>query len=214
MTIERDLLTLTQWLSPSYPLGSFAYSHGLESAVAAAWVTDAASLQGWLEDIVIRGSGRSDAVFLRLAHAAGPQELAGLAAQARAFAPSRERLREAERQGAAFARTTADIWKIDLPEGVFVVVLGRAVRLLGLDVDLAVSLYLQGFVGNLVSVAQRLIGLGQTDGQRVLAALQGPCMHTARDTRGADLDAVYSNAFLSDIAAMKHETLDTRLFQS
>ena len=57
MTISGTLL-LTQWLSPSYPLGSFAYSHGLETAIAQGWVTDAASLQDWLEDVLGVGSGR------------------------------------------------------------------------------------------------------------------------------------------------------------
>jgi len=213
MPTDRDLLTLAQWFSPAYPLGSFAYSHGLEAAVAAGWVEDAESLQGWLEDILRDGTGRSDAIWLRLAHQDGT-DLADLAAEARAYVPTRERLREAERQGAAFARTTRDIWGIDLPDAVLPIVVGRAVRLLGLDVDVAAAMFLQGFAGNLVSAAQRLLALGQTEAQGVLVALQGVCAQVASDSAGAGLDDLFSNSFLSDIAAMKHETQEPRLFQS
>ena len=213
MPTDRDLLTLAQWFSPAYPLGGFAYSHGLEAAVAAGWVEDAETLHGWLEDILHDGTGRSDAIWLRLAHREGA-DLTDLAAQARAYAPSRERLREAERQGGAFARTTRDIWGIDLPDAVLPVVVGRAVRLLGLDVDMAAALYLQGFAGNLVSVAQRLLALGQTEAQAVLASLHGVCAEVAAETRGAEIDDLFSNCFLSDVAAMKHETQEPRIFQS
>lgn len=210
---ERGLLVLAQWFSPAYPLGSFAYSHGLEAAVTAGWVEDAESLQDWLEDVLRHGSGRSDVIFLRLAHGEDA-DIAGLDSEARAYAPSRERLREAERQGAAFARTTRDIWGIDLPDAVLPVAVGRAVRLLGLDVDMAVALYLQGFAGNLVSAAQRLLALGQTEAQGVVAALHPVCAQVARDSRDTTLDDLFSICFLSDVAAMKHEIQEPRIFQS
>ena len=58
------VLTLTQWFSPAYPVGAFGYSHGLEAAVGAGEVTDAASLHAWLHDILEHGTGRADALFL------------------------------------------------------------------------------------------------------------------------------------------------------
>ena len=114
MPIDPRLLTVAQWLSPSYPLGSFAFSQGLERACADGHVHDARSLEAWLRDVVEVGSGRSDAVWIARAwHEDLP--LAELDALARSYMPSSDRLREAERQGAAFARITSDVWQIEVP---------------------------------------------------------------------------------------------------
>lgn len=214
MRIDTDLLVVTQWLSPAYPTGAFAWSHGLEAAVAAGRVRDAATLECWLEDVLADGAGRSDAVFIALAHAADGAELVALNAEAVAFAPAAERLREAERQGAAFARVTRDVWGLDLPDLLLPVALGRAARLMTLPRQAVTVLYLQGFASNLTAAAQRLMPLGQTDAQRVLARLAPLCAAIADDTATAGPDDLYSNAFLSDIAAMRHETQQPRIFQS
>ncbi|MBV7396058.1 urease accessory protein UreF [Mameliella alba] len=211
--MDPRLLTLTQWLSPAYPVGGFAYSHGLESAVRAGWVTDAGSLRDWLEDILTEGSGKADALWIRLAWH-GETPAAELDALARAWQPARERLREADRQGAAFARVTAEVWRLDLPPMLLPVALGTAARQMGMAVEEVAALYLQSFAGNLVSAAQRLMPLGQTAAQAVLAELAPVCARVAADTEAQTLDDMVSCAFLSDVAAMKHETLEPRLFQS
>ena len=95
------LLTLTQWLSPSYPVGAFAWSHGLERAVARGDVHDAGSLSAWLQGVLAHGAGRSDAILLCAAH--GADDVAPIAELAAALAPSRERRMETLQQGAAFA---------------------------------------------------------------------------------------------------------------
>lgn len=212
MPIDARLLTLTQWLSPAYPVGAFAFSHGLEAAVAEGRVTEAASLAAWLRDILEEGSGRTDAILIGLAAAAG--DITTVEALARAWQPSAERLREAERQGAAFARVTAEVWALDLPPLLLPVALGRAARLQGLDTEAVTALYLQAFAGNLVSAAQRLMGLGQTVAQAVLAGLAPLCLMVARQARGQGAGDLWSNAFASDIASMRHEVQEPRLFQS
>ncbi|MDA7427999.1 urease accessory protein UreF [Primorskyibacter aestuariivivens] len=212
MPIDPRLLTLTQWLSPAYPTGAFVWSHGLEQAVAERWVRDGNSLYDWLFDVLCDGSGRGEAIWIaRAFEAEGDEALCAIDAEARAFAPSRERLREAERQGAAFARVTREVWELDLPDLLMPVALGRAAKLVDLPLDTTITLYLQSFCCNLVSAAQRLMPLGQTEAQAVLARLSPICGQTAEEARGG---ALWSNAFLSDIAAMKHETLEPRLFQS
>lgn len=215
MRIDQKMLMLTQWLSPSYPTGAFAWSHGLEAAIQARWVHDAASLENWLADLLQDGSGRSDAVFIALAEACGSnRELRIIDQKARAFAPSAERLRESARQGAAFTRVTRAVWNMDLPDLVLPVALGRAAHLQALPVADTAALYLQSFASNLISAAQRLMPLGQTDGQAVLAHLSPLCEAIASEAITAGEDATYSNCFLSDIAAMQHETHQPRLFQS
>lgn len=210
---DPGLLTLAQWLSPAYPLGGFAYSHGLETAIRAGWISSAAELRAWLEDLTQHGSGRSDATFLWRGYRAGNiADLLAVDAEARAFAPAAERQREGARQGAAFARTSAAIWGIDLPVLLLPVAVGQAARRMALDPQATCALYLQSFLSNLVSAAVRLVPLGQTDGQAVLASLAPLITRIAAEAEAEG--EVYSNAFLSDVVAMQHETLDPRLFQS
>lgn len=213
MPIDPRLLTLTQWLSPAYPVGAFAYSHGLESAVRAGWVHDAETLEAWLRDVLEQGSGRADALWIWLAWR-GDRPDAELDALARAWQPARERLREGGRQGAAFARVTGEVWRLDLPPMLLSIALGAAARQMEMEAGPVAGLYLQAFAGNLVSAAQRLMPLGQTEAQGVLSRLTPLCAEIAEAAGGMDLDDMVSNAFLSDVAAMKHETLAPRLFQS
>lgn len=214
MSIEDDLLILAQWLSPAYPLGAFAWSQGLEMAIADGHVTDAATLRDWITDTLEHGAGRSDAILIRLGHAVDATDLADLNDTALAFAPSEERRAEITRQGAAFCKTTAATSKIELPELVLPVALGRAARLARVNIDLTAALYLQSQVSNLVSAAQRLMALGQTEAQGVVADLRPLCRVIAEATRGTTEDDLYSAAFMADIASMRHETLQPRLFQS
>ena len=128
--------------------------------------------------------------------------------------PAAERLREAERQGVAFARVTRAVWRIDLPDCLLPLALGRAAALTDLPLLPVAALYLQGFVGNLVAAAQRLMALGQTEAQAVLARLTPLCARLAAECETATEDDLSSTCFLSDIAAMRHEPLEPRLFQS
>lgn len=212
MPTDPKLLTLAQWLSPAFPTGAFAFSHGLETAIHEGWVRDAQTLQDWLRDCLTDGAARSDAIWLRLAYAAEDPNVVDQ--RARTFSQSRERLREAERQGAAFVTTANAVFDFKIPALLLPVAVGRAAKLAEVDLDDAVALYLQGFVTNLVSAAQRLSPIGQTAGQRVIAALQPTCLQVTAEIQGADETAIHGNTFLSDIAAMRHETLEPRLFQS
>ncbi|SIO41490.1 urease accessory protein [Rhodovulum sp. ES.010] len=215
MVTDGQILKLAQWLSPAYPVGAFAYSHGLEAAVAAGHVADAATLQAWLENILRNGAGHSDAIFLAAAHGApDAAALAEIDAFARAFQPSAERLLESTAQGAAFAKVTGDVWADDLPVLTYPVALGRAARLHDLPLLLTARMYLHAFVSNLVSAGIRLIPVGQTDGQLVLTALTPVCEDVAQRATTETLDDLASTAFLADITSMKHETQDTRLFRT
>ncbi|MCR8723963.1 urease accessory protein UreF [Frigidibacter sp. ROC022] len=208
-------LTLSQLFSPAFPVGSFAYSHGLEAAIADGRIGTAAELQAWLRDVLAHGAGRNDALLLAAAHAAaGPDDLARVDALSRALVPSSERLRETVLQGAAFARTVADVWGIDLKPLSYPVAAGRAARLLGLPPEATARHYLLAMASTLVSVAVRLVPLGQTEGQQVLAALVPLCAALAAETADGDLDEIGGAAILSDLAGMRHETMETRVFRS
>lgn len=212
---DTHALTLAQWLSPAFPVGAFAYSHGLEWAITQGRVHDAASLREWLTDLLVHGSGKSDAIVLTCAYTADtPEAVAEIDASARAFAPSSERLMETDLQGAAFSQTLADVWHHRTGPLCYPVALGRAARLHGLPLALTARMYLHAFASNLTSAAVRLVPLGQTDGQRVLSALTPLCASVAGDAMTRTLDDLTSSTFASDIASMRHETQTTRLFRT
>ncbi len=206
----KDLLTLSQWLSPAFPVGAFAFSHGVETAVREGRIGCAGDLRFWLGDLFDHGSIRSDIVLLAAAWRKEPD--ADMVA--RAFQPSAERLEEAQQLGAAFARTVRSVWELDLPDLLYPVAVGRAAALKDLPLEETAALYAQSFAANLVSAAVRLVPLGQTEGQAVLAALAPACDKLGREAAGFTLDDLANAAFLSDIAAMRHESLEPRLFQS
>ena len=215
MPTNANILTLAQWLSPAFPVGAFAYSHGLETVIQSGGLRSAEALQAWLEDVLLHGTGRNDALLLRAAYGAGtPEAVAEVDATARAFCSSSERLLETTLQGDAFCKTVADVWGSDLSGLTYPVAVGAAARKMEIDVALACSMYLQAFLSNLVSAAVRAVPLGQTEGQAVLAALTPHIETIVAETEGGTLDDLYSTAFLSDIAAMRHETLNSRIFRS
>ena len=221
MGTERpaELLHLLTWLSPAFPTGAYAYSHGLEWAVQAGDVHDEPSAAGWLRDVLAHGAGRSDAILLRHAHrAASAEALADVASLAAAAQPSAERRLETLAQGTAFARA-AQAWGAPLLAGLagevaYPVALGALAAAHGVAEDDAALGMLHAFAANLVSAAVRLVPLGQTAGLRVLAGLAPTIAAIAGATAQAGLDDIGGACFRSDIASMRHETQYTRLFRT
>lgn len=209
----RDLLALVQWLSPAFPVGGFAFSHGLEQAIALGDVRDAAGFEAWLRPILGFGSGWCDAVLLSLAHR-GEHPAADLAAIAAAMAAGRERARETREQGAAFLRITNALLGTTHPPLPLPVAVGLQARVLALPTATVAALYLQAFAGNLVTIAARIVPLGQTEAQACLARLAPAIAALAERAATAGLDDLGGGAFRGDLAALRHETLEVRLFQS
>ena len=218
---------LLAWLSPSYPVGAFSYSGGIEWAVEAGDIADARALQEWLATVLSDGAGFCDAVLFAHAYRAILDDdgaaLADIAELASALVPSRERQLETTAQGRAFVATTRAVWPcfaLDRlatmgPEAVaYPVAVGVASAGHGIPLALALAAYLQAVAANLISAAVRLVPLGQTDGQRVLAALMPSLEDTARRAAATPLDDIGSATFRADIAGMRHETQYTRLFRS
>ncbi|PSK82573.1 urease accessory protein [Limimaricola soesokkakensis] len=212
MLTELQALTLARWLSPGYPVGAFAYSHGLEQAIADGRVLDCATLEDWLRDTLEFGAGRNDALLLVAAWRADEADLTGIDATARALAASRERVIETERQGTAFARTEAQVSGVAATPLAYPVAIGAAASRHGLPLRSTCALYLQAFAANLVSAAQRLMPLGQTEGQQLQSALAPLCARIAEEVEHGTLDDLSSTTFMGDIASMRHETQQPRIF--
>jgi urease accessory protein len=209
--VSSDLLRLIQWLSPAFPVGGFAYSHGLESAMVAGAVRNGEGVQEWVGDVLAYGSGRNDAILLARGLAGG--DLDALSDLARAMAASAERLRETMDQGAAFARATSALTGLDLPPRPLPLAVAQAARELDLPVETVLSVYLQSFAGALVMAAVKFLPLGQTEGQGIVQALQARIVDIARDAARPEADFA-SSAFGADMAAMEHETLEVRIYRT
>ena len=218
---DAAILPLSIWLSPSFPVGAFAYSHGLEWAVECGAISNAASLRDWIDDLVTHGSARNDAILVGESWRAArePARLADVRELALALAPSRERRLESASQGAAFVTAIRMAWPchtLELLDGdvAYPVALGAAAA--GHDLPLLPTLehYLLAFVANLVSAGVRLGVIGQTDGQRITAALLPSVRATAQIAHDSTLDDLGSASIASDLASMQHETQYSRLFRS
>ena len=219
------LYRLMAWLSPAFPVGAFSYSSGIEWAVEAGDIKDADTLKAWLGVMLAEGGGYCDAVLFAHAHrAAGDDKaLRAVAELAAAFAPSKERHLETTAQGNAFVEATRAAWPcaaLDRLKAVwdgpvaYPVAVAVAANGHGIALEPALAGYLQAVVANWVSAGVRLIPLGQTDGQRVLAALEPIVAATAQRALAAALDDIGSSAFRADLAIARHETQYTRLFRS
>jgi len=225
MTGSAALYRLMSWLSPNFPIGAFSYSHGLEYAVEAGRVTDAASLAEFIETVLRDGTGRIDGVLFReawtrtvQADAAGLAEIAELGA---AFQPSAEIALESRAQAAAFLTAVRASWSapgLDLlaaeTETSYPVAVAVACAAHGIALEDGISAYFHGLAANLVSAGVRLIPLGQTDGQATLAALESAVVAASAAALVTPLADLGAAAPLLDLASMHHETQYTRLFRS
>jgi urease accessory protein len=222
-----SLYRLMTWLSPSFPVGAFSYSSGLEWAVEAGDITDAASLRQWLASMLVNGAGICDGIFLAHAYRAASSGddalLADIVELASAFAPSRERHLETTAQGRAFIEIARAAWHNALLDRlitsckaaiVYPVAVGLVSAAHAIPLAPTLHAFLHAVTSNWISAGARLLPLGQTDSQRVLAQLEPDVAATAKRALVASLDDLGSATFRADLASMRHETQYTRLFRS
>ncbi len=227
MTTEAALYRLMTWLSPSYPLGAFSYSHGLEYAIEAGFVRDGDGLAEWIATVLEAGAGLSDGALLAAAwSAAAARDEAALdevAALATAWRGTAETALESAAQGAAFLATTRAAWPHPLLDALALrhrgaLALAVAVGVAGaaheVPLPALLTAYLHAFAANLVSAGVRLVPLGQSEGQRVIAALEPVVAAVAQHIEATPIDAIGTAAPLVDWCSMQHETQYTRLFRS
>lgn len=229
-TDAQGLHQLLAWTSPSFPIGAFSYSHGLEQAIEDGTVGTAETLAGWIGGVLRFGAGRTDAGFaVRAARQAQAGDMAGLVETAivsSALTPAGERALEARQQGRSFLEAVARGWalneaadlaaRLDAAEvpATLPIAAGACGGWAGLPEDMLIEAFVHAFAANLVSAGVRLVPLGQTDGQRVLAALGPVIGAVAAAARAGPEAAPGGAAILADIAALRHETLYSRLFRS
>jgi urease accessory protein len=221
------LYRLLAWLSPAYPIGSFSYSHGIETAVEEGLVFDRLSLVAWLQTVLRAGTGRVDgalfAAAFRAARASDWPAFDAVAERAAAWRGTSEMALESRQQGGSFLSITRTAWahadldaaherlggEIALP-----VAVALAAAAHGIALEAALEGYLHAFAANLISAAVRSVPLGQSDGQIALASLEPAVREAVEAALTDDLDDVGTATPLLDWCSMRHETQYTRLFRS
>ncbi|MEM9678588.1 MAG: urease accessory UreF family protein [Pseudomonadota bacterium] len=218
---DTHMLKLLSWLSPAFPIGGFAWSSGLETACKSEAIFDAASLETWITTGLQHGFMRQDVILLGVTWDCAKESADGLAEvneTALALAGSLERYEETTSLGAAFARSAAP-WRdnktASLPDPLaYPVAVGTIARENGIPKDQAVTAYLHAVVSAQIQAALRLFPLGQAKAMSLQKSLEGAIVATAAFAEGATLDDLGSAAIMMDIAGMKHETLQSRIFRS
>lgn len=210
---------LFAWFSPAFPTGGFGYSHGIEASAAEGRIRGESDLLAWLTDVLDQGAGWNDSVLFALAHRAeDATRLVQLAELGAALAPSRERLAETLGQGSAFLAAVREGWPdvaAELPDQcAHPVAAGACCGRIRASLPVALQAFTIGFCANLIAAGVRLGLCGQTGGVRILSALGPRIADLALRAAEAEEDNLGGCAFGSDIASMRHEALEGRLFLS
>lgn len=220
--MAETLLPLLVWLSPSFPTGAFAYSHGLEWAVDAGDIEDAATLADWLADLLEHGSLRADAVLLAMSWK--NDDRLAMNELALALANTRERRLETSTQGNAFLTAIRAAWPAPALESLaaalgdsdvaYPIAIATAAAAHGLALHPTLEAFALAATTNLVSAGVRLGPIGQSEAQAIIAGLCPAVSRLAAFAETATHDDLGTAAWRGDIAAMRHETQYSRLFRS
>lgn len=218
---SRALIRLMAWLSPAFPVGGFAYSGGLESAVRDGLASDPEALRNWFETLLTRGPWRNDGVLLAEAWRSvdDAERLAAVAALAEALAGSAERHLEIMTIGEAFIAAAASAWPHTALESLgprppYSVAIGAAAAAQSIPLADCLAAFYHALLSQGVSAAIRLSVIGQRQGVALLAGLEEEIIALARETVESSLNDLGSATLYADIAALRHETQTTRLFRS
>ncbi len=216
---QTSLLRLMSWLSPVFPIGSFAYSAGLEQASKSGVVTNANDLSDWLNDVLNLGSTWNDAVFFSNAWklARENESLIEISTLAEAMAGTKERHQETIAQGSAFlkAANAWDMKRSELPDQcVLPIAVGARCADAGIELSPALLTYLQAFVSNQLQAAIRLSIIGQNQALEVLAEFEHKLIEITDRAAQSTLDDMGSFTITADILSMQHENMESRIFQS
>lgn len=216
---QTSLLRLMSWLSPVFPIGSFAYSAGLEQASKSGIVNNSNDLSGWLDDVLNLGSTWNDAVFFSNAWQLANEgnDLDEIASLAEAMAGTKERQQETIAQGSAFlkAANAWDMKRSKLPDQCALpIAVGARCANAGIELSPALLTYLQAFVSNQLQAAIRLSIIGQNQALEILAKFEPKLIEITDRADQSTLDDLGSFTITADILSMQHENMESRIFQS
>jgi urease accessory protein len=217
------LLRLFHLVSPALPVGAFAYSQGLESAVEARWVNDEATAFDWLQGLSRFGLATLDLpILLRLHRSWEIADTAAVRYWGAWLMACREtlELREEDLQlGRALARVLANLDFIEAREWLtaappFAAMFALAAVRRSIDAEDAVRGYLWAWSENQVLAAVKLVPLGQSAGQRLLHQLTAGMPAIVAIAQGIADENLGVGTVSQALASIMHETQYSRLFRS
>ena len=201
---------LLSWFSPNFPIGSYNFSHGLESAIDKNFVNNVVSLKDWIVYLINYGSGKTDSILL--SHSYQGKDINELAF---ALCPSKERWIETKQLGNAFCKNINENWSFNIGSNLaYPVAVGKAGAFFNIPLDQLLLAFMQSFVSSLVNVGIKHIPLGQSDGQKILIKLLPIVKELALNYKECEIDDIGTSAFISDLTSMYHETLNNRIYQT
>jgi urease accessory protein len=218
------LTRLLQLVSPGLPIGAFAYSQGLEQAVASGWVHDEASAKEWLLGLLEHTLATLDLPVLeRLIDAWRADDRRRVdewTAWLAACRPTRETRAEERQLGSALARALAAVGVADAPgweareDVTQAAMFALATARYRIPTAAALAGYAFAWAESTTSAAVRLVPLGQSAGQRLLAAAGDVIPDAVEHARSLLDDELAATAPGQAIASALHEALYSRLFRS
>ncbi len=199
---------LQVWFTSSFPIGSYAYSHGLEALIDDKKIKNKDDVKEFLDALLFYGTLRNDYIFMKSVYKG--EEINKLIL---ASASSKERQIEMIDMGNSFCKIMKDSWELSLPENSsFIYCLAKAGLYFDIKFDDLITFYLQSFISNLINVCVKHIPMSQKDGQGLNVNFINKIQDFLTHAEKLTLRDVGSTFFIGDIFAIKHENLDSRIY--
>ena len=199
---------LQVWFSSSFPIGSYAYSHGLEALIDDKKIKNTDDVKEFLDALLFYGTLRNDYIFMKSIYKG--EEINQLIL---ASASSKERQIEMIDMGNSFRKIMKDSWELSLPENTsFIYCLAKAGLHFNIKFDDLIKFYLQSFISNLINVCVKHIPMSQKDGQNLNVIFINQIQEFLTHSDKLTLNDIGSTFFIGDIFAIKHENLDSRIY--
>ena len=199
---------LQVWFSSSFPIGSYAYSHGLEALIDDKKIKNKDDVKEFLDALLFYGTLRNDYIFMKSIYKG--EEINQLIL---ASASSKERQIEMIDMGNSFRKIMKDSWELSLPENTsFIFCLAKAGLHFNIKFDDLIKFYLQSFISNLINVCVKHIPMSQKDGQSLNVIFINQIQEFLTHSDKLTLKDIGTTFFIGDIYAIKHENLDSRIY--
>ena len=206
--IKDPLQILQIWFSSSFPVGSYAYSHGLEALIDDNKIKNKDDVREYLEALLFYGSLRNDYIFLKSVYMG--EEINDLIL---ASASSKERHTEMIDMGNSFRKIMKDSWELVLEENTsFVYCISKAALHFNIKFDDLIKFYLQSYISNLINVCVKHIPMSQKEGQILNVNFIDQIQKFLDQSYQLTLKDIGTSFFIGDIFAIKHENLDSRIY--
>ena len=199
---------LQVWFSSSFPIGSYAYSHGLEALIDDKKIKNNNDVKEFLDALLFYGTLRNDYIFIKSIYKGDEINQLILAS-----ASSKERQIEMIDMGNSFRKIMKDSWELSLPENTsFIYCLAKAGLHFNIKFDDLIKFYLQSFISNLINVCVKHIPMSQKDGQSLNVIFINQIQEFLSHSDKLTLKDIGTTFFIGDIFAIKHEYLDSRIY--